>query len=70
MGVRRAHQFSRLGPTLALCLIKALKPPFVRRGIEALEMSWILEGNAGMRNILEHIGAREYKRYRVYEKQI
>lgn len=70
MGVRRAHQFSRLGPTLALCLIKALKPPFVRRGIEALEMSWILEGNAGMRNILEHIGAREYKRYRVYGKQI
>jgi hypothetical protein len=70
MGVRQAHQFSRLGPTLALCLIEALKPPFVRRGIEALEMSWILEGNAGMRNILEHIGAYVYKRYRLYEKQI
>lgn len=70
MGVRKAHQFSRLGPTLALCLIEALKPPFVRRGIEALEMSWILEGNAGMRNILEHIGAHEYKRYRVYQKRI
>jgi len=55
---------------LALYLIEALKPPFVRRGLEALEMSWILESNRGMRNILEHIGAYPYKRYRVYEKRI
>ena len=70
MGVRRAHQRSRLGSVLALYLIEALKPPFVRRGLEALEMSWILESNRGMRNILEHIGAYPYKRYRVYEKRI
>jgi len=70
MGVRQAHQHSRLGPVLALRLIEALKPPFVKRGLEALEMSWILESNSGMRNILEHIGAYIYKRYRVYEKQI
>ncbi|TWI56726.1 hypothetical protein IQ22_01178 [Pseudomonas duriflava] len=70
MGVRQAHQFSRLGPTLALLLVEALKPPFVRRGIEALEMSWILESNTGMRTILEQIGTHQYKRYRVYEKQL
>lgn len=70
MGVRQTHQHSRLGPVLALRLIEALKPPFVKRGLEALEMSWILESNSGMRNILEHIGAYIYKRYRVYEKQI
>ncbi|MFD1693068.1 hypothetical protein ACFSHR_20635 [Azotobacter chroococcum] len=68
--MRRAHQRSRLGSVLALYLIEALKPPFVRRGLEALEMSWILESNRGMRNILEHIGAYPYKRYRVYEKRI
>lgn len=70
MGVRQAHQLSRLGPTLALYLIEALKPPFVKHGLQALEMSWILESNSGMRNILEHIGAHAYKRYRVYEKRI
>lgn len=70
MGVRQAHQRSRLGSALALYLIEALKPPFVRRGLQALEMSWILEDNRGMRNILEHIGAYPYKRYRVYEKRL
>lgn len=70
MGVRQEYQNSRLGPALALLLIEALKPPFVRHGIEALEMSWILESNAGMRNILEHIGTYMYKRYRLYEKYL
>lgn len=70
MGVRQIHQNSRLGPTLALLLIEALYAPFVKRKIHALEMSWILESNTGMRNILEHIGAYIYKRYRIYEKQI
>lgn len=70
MGVRQMHQHSRLGPTLALLLIEALYTPFVKHGIQALEMSWILESNTGMRNILEHIGAYIYKRYRVYEKRI
>jgi hypothetical protein len=70
MGVKQAYQFSRLGPALALLLIEALKPPFVKRGIEALEMSWILESNAVMRKILEQIGATAYKRYRIYEKHI
>ena len=70
MGVRQQYQFSRQGPVLALLLIEALKAPFVRRKIDALEMSWILETNAGMRGILERIGAKAYKRYRLYEKQI
>ena len=70
MGVKQSYQFSRLGPTLALLLIEALKPPFIKRGIEALEMSWILESNAVMRKILERIGALPYKRYRIYEKHI
>ncbi|WP_409282249.1 N-acetyltransferase [Pseudomonas putida] len=70
MGVRQSYQFSRLGPTLALLLIEALRAPFKRRAIDALEMSWILESNTGMRNILQRIGADPYKRYRLYEKTI
>jgi len=42
----------------------------VARGVEQVELSWILEDNEGMRNIVETIGGRDYKRYRVYEKTI
>ncbi|MBM6447839.1 N-acetyltransferase [Pseudomonas mohnii] len=70
MGVRQQYQFSRMGPVIALLLIEALKAPFEKRDIEALEMSWILETNTGMRAILDRIGAAPYKRYRLYEKAI
>lgn len=70
MGVRQQYRFSRMGPIIALLLIEALKAPFEKRDIEALEMSWILETNTGMRTILDRIGAAPYKRYRLYEKAI
>ena len=70
MGVRHDYQFSSMGPVMALLLIEALRDPFARRKIDALEMSWILESNTGMRTILEKIGAVPYKRYRLYEKQL
>ncbi|MFK8257622.1 N-acetyltransferase [Erwinia sp. AnSW2-5] len=70
MGVRQEYQFSRTGPVIALLLIEALRGPFARRKIEALEMSWILETNSGMRSMLERVGAVPYKCYRLYEKQL
>jgi hypothetical protein len=33
-------------------------------------MSWILEDNMGMRNIIESINGRAYKRYRIYGKEL
>lgn len=68
MGVSQEYQFSRIGPIIALLLIEALRDPFAKRNIDALEMSWILESNTGMRSILERIGAVPYKRYHLYEK--
>jgi len=70
MGVVQEYQSSRTGPIIALLLIEALRDPFARRKIDALEMSWILESNSGMRHILERIGAVAYKRYRLYAKQL
>ncbi len=34
------------------------------------EFSWVLEDNYAMRNTLEKMGARVYKRYRIYEKDL
>ncbi|MBC7132377.1 MAG: N-acetyltransferase [Roseovarius sp.] len=70
MGVRKAHQNSRLGPTLAFLVIDAVRKAMIARGVSRVEMGWILEDNDGMRHIIEEIGSTIYKRYRVYEKPL
>ncbi len=70
MGVRRRYQHSRLGPTLAFVVIDAVRRELHARGVRDVEMSWILEDNDGMRNIIETIGGEAYKRYRIYEKSL
>lgn len=70
MGVRRRFQGSRLGATLALMMISSLQGAGRSRGMEEVEMSWILESNRGVRNIIESIGGIPYKRYRIYQKEL
>jgi hypothetical protein len=41
-----------------------------RHGMTQAELSWILEDNAPMRAVLEGLGARVYKTYRIYEKPL
>jgi hypothetical protein len=70
MGVRQHFQSSRLGPTLAFMVIDAVRQAMHARGVNNVEMGWILEDNDGMRNIIETIGGQAYKRYRIYEKEL
>lgn len=70
MGVKRKFQHTRLGPGLAFQVIDAARKELHRRGASRIELSWILEDNTGMRNIIESIGGDAYKRYRVYERQL
>ncbi len=70
MGVRKKYQNTRLGPALAFLVIDAARQQIHQRGAREIELSWILEDNAGMRNIIESIGGRVYKRYRVYERKL
>lgn len=70
MGVRRRFHNTRLGPGLALSVVQALREPGLRKGIEEVEMSWILESNDAMRNIISTLGGRQSKRYRVYKKSL
>ena len=70
MGVRKQYQNSTLGLTLALMVCNAACDAARESGIKAVEMSWILENNKGMRSILDNIGSKEYKRYRIYEKNL
>jgi hypothetical protein len=70
MGVRKKHQHTRLGPALALLTIGALHEPGMKRNMERVEMSWILEQNQGMRNIIEKMGGKVSKTYRLYRKDL
>ena len=70
MGVRKSFQHSRLGPTLAFMVIDAVRKALHARGVQDVEMGWILEDNDGMCNIIETIGGEAYKRYRVYQKEL
>ncbi len=70
MGVRREYQNSPLGMALAFMVIDACQPEVLKYGMEGSDMGWILDNNKGMQSILDNIGGREYKRYRIYEKTL
>jgi hypothetical protein len=68
MGVRQKHSGSLLGKTLPLKLIYALQPRGLHRGLEELELGWLLEDNMAVRRVVEMVGGRQVKTYRIYEK--
>ena len=70
MGIRRKHHGSVLGATLLPLMFDRLKEPFLKRGLERVEMSWILEDNLPMRRVIEGVGGKVYKTYRLYEKSL
>jgi len=70
MGVRRRYHDSMMGAALAFAVIAGIQEPAIRLGIKQLELSWILEDNMGMRNIIESISGRVYKTYRIYCKKL
>jgi hypothetical protein len=70
MGIRRKYHGTLAGAALLPLMFHRLKGPFFARGLEEVELGWILEDNGPMRRVLEGIGARVYKTYRVYEKAI
>ena len=70
LGVRKCYQNTRFGPGLAFLVIDAVRKGLIQKGVREVELSWVLEDNAGMRNIIETIGGVVYKRYRIFEKRL
>ncbi len=70
MGVRKEFHDTSTGSALAFSVIMALRDYHLKRRVQRVEMSWVLEDNKGMRNIIESAGAVPYKTYRIYEKAI
>jgi GNAT superfamily N-acetyltransferase len=70
LGVRKKYQGRPIGSVLMLAACHAFREGMLRLNIDEAELSWILEDNMAMRSVLEAMGARIYKTYRVYEKPL
>jgi hypothetical protein len=68
MGVRSAFHGTTIGSTLAALCIMPILEFHKSRGVQSMELSWILEDNMPIRKIIESFGAKPYKTYRIYEK--
>ncbi len=70
MGVRRRFHGTPIGGALGLMVIERVRRYHRRRGVTEGELSWILEDNLPTRHLIETLGGRAYKTYRVYEKAL
>jgi CheY-like chemotaxis protein len=66
LGVVREHRRRGIEAAMVARTVRAA----MARGYRSGELSWILESNGPMRRLLERLGARVDKTYRVYEKAI
>ena len=70
LGVRKKFQDGLIGSALAISVIDKVRNYHISRGTTSCEMSWVLEDNTAMRHIIEELGAKPYKTYRIYEKEL
>ncbi len=70
MGVRRKFHGTPVGSALAMSVIDTIRTYHVNRGTKRAELSWILEDNVAMRRMIEAIGGKAYKTYRIFERNI
>jgi len=66
MGVKPEHRTLGID---ALFYVETARAAF-KKGYKRCEMSWILESNDMMNRIIERLGGRIYKTYRIYQKPV
>ena len=66
MGVRKSHQ----GKAIDTLLVNEVVVNGIGMGVNAAEMSWILDNNYPMRNMLEAMGSIKDKEYAMMEAQL
>ncbi|GAC1342439.1 MAG: hypothetical protein NVSMB23_15130 [Myxococcales bacterium] len=70
LGVKEAFRTSRRYGALAALLYAEVARRGLARGYVAGELGWTLEDNFNINRGIERMGARRYKTYRVYDKQL
>ena len=67
-GIRQDIQKKRSGSALMLALFETCYGAMRPRGIEDVELGWILEENIDVQNMIKLSSAEVYKTYRLYKK--
>lgn len=70
MGVRRRLAGTMAGSMAPFLVIDAIGREGRRLGFEKAELSWILEDNLPIIRMIEAVGGRRYKTYRIYGKAL
>lgn len=70
MGISRSISGELAGAIAPFLAIDTMRRGLRAKGVQKVELSWILEDNRPMRHIIESLGADPYKTYRVYEKRL
>lgn len=70
MGVRPDLAGTPVGAALAIAVIDRVRAQALAKGYERAELSWLLEDNMPIRRLIESLGARVYKTYRLYGRAI
>ena len=71
MGIKKQFQSKPIGALMALWMIHDIRVEVeASGGLERGELSWILENNLPMINILDQSGAKIYKTYRMYRRDL
>lgn len=70
MGVSSKYHDTLVGAALAYRVIHDIQEAVVKGGMEKIELSWILEDNKGVRDIIEDSNCHVYKTYRIYSRKL
>lgn len=70
LGVKEKFRASRKYGALVAVLYQEISIRGTKAGYAAGELSWTLEDNVGINRGIERMGARIYKKWRVYERQL
>lgn len=70
MGVRTKYQNSRLSGIMSFGLFESCRQSAIKIGCEEAELSWVLEDNTRLSKLLETVGCKKYKTYRLFQKEL
>ncbi len=70
MGVRKKYDNGMLGKFLPFRMIYSIESYIKASPLEQVEMGWILEDNMPVRRLIERVGGKVYKKYKVFEKEL
>jgi hypothetical protein len=70
MGVRPDLAGSMAGAAVAFLAIDAVRRRASAKGYTRAELSWLLEDNMPVRHMVESVGGRVYRTYRIYAKAL